>query len=58
MFIITDNHGDKGEGKILIKMNRRSDLSIERNIIFTQTVSINCDMRRDKSKINNVDGCY
>lgn len=38
-------------------MNWRSDPSIERNIIFTQTVSVNYDMRRDKSKINNVDGC-
>lgn len=38
----------EGEGEI-------DDLLRERNIIFTQTVSINCDMRRDKSKINNVD---
>lgn len=36
-------------------MDRCYDPPRERNIIFTQTVSINCDMRRDKLKINNVD---
>ncbi|KAL6435102.1 hypothetical protein ACFW04_005300 [Cataglyphis niger] len=43
------------ERKILIKMNWRSNPPRVRNIIFTQSVSINCDMRRDKLKINNVD---
>lgn len=31
------------------------DLLKDHNIIFTQAVSINCDMRRDKLKINNVE---
>lgn len=49
-----DKHDDKEE-KILIKVNWHLDLSSERNIIFAQAVCINCDMRRDKSRINNIE---